>query len=99
MGTRVGAAGAEPCQQSPESLAIAVAHGSKSQAEAAPFFYMAHDCVGLYAPFLNQKIELGRHALFHTEVRSLDKQAVDTDVQDAGDIIAFVASPAEPNIL
>jgi predicted NAD-dependent protein-ADP-ribosyltransferase YbiA (DUF1768 family) len=80
-------------------LAIVVTHGNESQAEAAAALYVTHDRVGFYAAFLNQEIQLSRHAFFHAEVRRLDKQAIDTDVQDAGDIVAFVAAPAEPDIL
>jgi hypothetical protein len=99
MGAGASAGGAEPCQQGFEALAIVVAHSNESQAEAAAALYMTNDSVGFDAPFLNQEIELGRHAFFHIEVRSLDKEAVDTYVQDAGHIVAFVAAPAEPDIL
>jgi hypothetical protein len=95
----VSAGGAESCQQSFEALAIVVTHSDESQAEAAAAFYMTNDGVGFDAPFLNQEIEFGGHAFFHTELRSLDKQPVDTYVQDAGNIVAFVALPAEPDIL
>jgi hypothetical protein len=80
-------------------LAIVVAHGNESQAEAAAALYVANDRVGFDAAFLNQEIQLSGHAFFHAEVRSLDKQAVDTDVQDPGDIVPLVAAPAEPDIL
>ncbi len=60
---------------------------------------MANDSVGLDAAFLNKEVELGRHAFFEFELRSLDEEAVDADVEDAGDIVAAVAAPANPDIL
>ena len=99
MRAGVNAGGAESCQQGLEALAIVVTHSNESQAETTSALYMTNDSVGFDAPFLNQEIELGWHAFFHIEVRSLDKEAVDTYVQDAGHIVAFVAAPAEPDIL
>ena len=80
-------------------MAIVFSHGNESQAQAAAAFYVTNDGVGFDAPLLNQEIELGGHAFFDAEVRSFDKQAVNTYVQDAGNIVAIVALPAEPNIL
>ena len=99
MGAGVGAAGAEPCQQSSQALPIAVSHGRKSQAQAIAALYVTNQSIGRDTAFLDQKIELGGHAFFHAEVRSLDKQPVDTYVQNAGYIVAFVAAPAEPDIV
>ncbi len=98
MGAGVGAAGAEPCQQSSEALAIAVSHSSKSQAESIATLYVTNQSFGRDTSFLDQKIELGWHALFHAEVRRLDKQAINADVQDARNIVAVVAAPADPDI-
>jgi len=99
MSTGVGAAGAESCQQSSESLAIAVSHSSKSQAESVAALYVTNRSIGRDAAFLDQKIQLGGHALFHAEVLRLDKKAIDADVQDARNIVALVAAPADPNVL
>jgi hypothetical protein len=60
---------------------------------------VANHGVGPDAAFLDQEIELGRHALFHVEMRRLDEQAFDTDVQYTGDIITGIATPADPNVL
>jgi hypothetical protein len=80
-------------------LAIIVGNGNESQTEAVAAFDVANDGVGLDTAFLNQEIELGGHAFFHVQVRGLDKQAVDTDVQDAGDVVAAIAAPADPDVL
>jgi hypothetical protein len=98
MGAGVGAAGAEPCQQSSEALPIAVSHGRKSQAQAIAALYVTNQSIGRDTAFLDQKIELGGHAFFHAEVRSLDKKTIDADVQDARDIVALVAAPANPDV-
>jgi hypothetical protein len=92
-------AGAKSCQQGFKALAIVFSHGNESQAQATPALYVTNDGVRFDAPLLNQEIKLGGHAFFHTEERSLDKYAVDTYVQDPGDIVAIVAAPAEPDIL
>jgi hypothetical protein len=99
MGAGVGAAGAEPCQQSSKALSIAVSHGRKSQAEAIAALYVANQSFGCDTALLNQKIELGGHAFFHAQVRRLDKEPIDADVQDARNIVALVASPADPDVL
>jgi len=80
-------------------LAIFVAYGEESQAEAAAVFYVADDGVGFDAAFLNEKVEFGGHAFFDFEVRGLDEQAVNADVQDAGDIVAAIAAQADPDVL
>ena len=98
MGAGVGAAGAEPCQQSSKALAVAVSHSRKSQAETIAALYVANQSFGCDTAFLDQKIKLGGHALFHAEVRRLDKKAIDADVQDARNIIALVAAPADPDV-
>jgi len=59
---------------------------------------MSNNGVGSDAALLNQKIELGGHAFFYAEMRRLDEQAIDTDVQDAGNIIPAVAAPADPDV-
>jgi hypothetical protein len=90
---------AQPREQSFEALAVFLAYGEESQAKAAAAGYVADDGVGLDAAFLDQEIKFGGHALFHFEVRGLDEQPVDADIQDAGDIVASVAAPADPNIV
>jgi hypothetical protein len=98
MGAGVGAAGAEPCQQSSKALAVAVSHGRKSQAEAIATLHVTNQSFGCDTAFLDQKIELGGHAFFHAEVRGLDKKAIDADVQDTGNIVALVTAPADPDV-
>ena len=80
-------------------MAIFVGHSDEAQAQAAAAFYVANDGVRFDAAFLNQKVELGGHAFFDAEVRSLDEEAVDADVEDAGDVVAAVAAPADPDVL
>jgi hypothetical protein len=99
MRAGVSAAGAESCQQGFEALAVVVGHGNEFQAEAAAAVYMTNDGFGFDAAFLNQEIELGWHTFFHAGSRSLDKKAVDTYIKDTGDIVVFIASPAEPDVL
>src|SRR5579863_6183123 len=99
MSTGVGAAGAEPSQQRFEALAIAVSHSSKSQAESIAALYVTNQSFGCDTAFLDQKIQLGGHAFFHAQVWGLDKKAIDADVQDARNIVALVAAPADPNVL
>jgi hypothetical protein len=60
---------------------------------------VANDGVGLDATFLNQEVESGRRAFFHFEIRGLDEEALDADVEDAGDVVAAIASPADPDVL
>jgi hypothetical protein len=96
---RLRPAGAESCQQGFEALAIVVADGNKLQTEAAAALYVTNDGVGFDAPLLNEKVEFCRHTLFHAEMRSFDEQAIDTDVQDARDVVASIAAPADPDIL
>jgi hypothetical protein len=33
------------------------------------------------------------------EMRSLDEEAVDADVEDTGDVIAAIAAPTNPNVV
>jgi hypothetical protein len=99
MGARVGAARAEPGQQGFEALAIAFSHGSKSQAESIAELYVTNQSIGCDTAFLDQKIQLGGHAFFHAQVWGLDKKSIDADVQDARNIVALVAAPADPNVL
>jgi hypothetical protein len=90
--------GAESGEQSFEALAIFVSYGDEAQAEAAAAFYVANDGVGFDAAFLNEKVQFSGHASFNTEVRGLDEEAVDADVEDAGDIVAAIAAPTNPDI-
>ncbi len=75
-----------------------VGRAEEFQAEAETPYYVADDGVGFDAAFLNEEVELGGHALFDLEVRGLDEEAVDADVQDAGDIVAAIAAPADPDV-
>jgi hypothetical protein len=79
-------------------LAILISEGNEAKAEAAASFDVANYGVGFDAAFLNEEVELGGHAFFDFEVRGLDEEAVDGDVQNAGDIVAAVAAPADPDI-
>jgi hypothetical protein len=90
---------AQPRKQGFKALAVFLAYGEESQAKPAATFYVADDGVGPDATFLDQEIKFGRHALFHFEVRGLDEQAVDADVEDAGDVVPSVAAPTDPNIV
>jgi hypothetical protein len=90
--------GAEPGEHGFEALAILVTDGEETQAQAAAAFDMADDSVGLDAAFLNQEVELGGHAFFDLEVKGLYEKTVNADVEDAGDVVAAVAAPADPNV-
>lgn len=90
--------GAESGEQSFEALAIFVSYGDEAEAKAAAVFYVANDGVGFDAAFLNEKVQFSGHAFFHVGMRSLDEQAFDADVEDAGDIVAAIATPADPDI-
>ena len=89
---------AESGEQSFEALAIFVSYSDEAQAEAAAAFDVANDGVGFDAAFLNEKVQFGGHAFFHLGLRSLDEEAVDADVEDAGDIVAAIAAPADPDV-
>jgi hypothetical protein len=90
--------GAEPGEHGFEALAIFFVDGEKAQAETAAAFYVANDGVGFDAAFLNEEVELGGHAFFDLEVRGLDEKAVDADVEDARDVVAAIAAPADPDV-
>ena len=60
---------------------------------------MANDGVGLDAALLNEKVEFGGHTFLDFEMRSLDEEAVDADVENAGDVIAAIAAPTNPNVV
>jgi hypothetical protein len=90
--------GAESGEQSFEALAIFVGYGDEAQAEAAAVFYVANHGVDFDAAFLNEKVQFSGHAFFHLGLRSLDEEAVDADVEDAGDIVAAIAAPADPDV-
>jgi hypothetical protein len=90
--------GAESGEQSFEALAIFVGYSDEAQAEAVAVFYVANDGVGFDAAFLNEKVQFSGHAFFHLGLRSLDEEAVDADVEDAGDIVAAIAAPADPDV-
>lgn len=65
MRDRLSPARAKPCQQGSEASAILVGDGDESQAEPAAPFYVTNYGVGVDAAFLNQEIELSRHAFFY----------------------------------
>jgi len=90
--------GAEPGEHSFEALAIFLADGEETKAQASATFYVADDGVGLDAAFLNEEVELGGHAFFDLEVSGLDEKTLNADVEDARDIVAAIATPADPNV-
>ena len=90
--------GAESGEQSFEALAIFVGYSDEAQPEAVAVFYVANHGVGFDAAFLNEKIQFSGHAFFHLGVRRLDEEAVDADVEYAGDIVAAIAAPADPDV-
>ena len=89
---------AEPHEQGSEAPSIFIGHGNESQAKPASAFYVANHRFGFNAPFLNEKVQVRRHAFFDLEVRRLNKQAVDADIKDSRDIVAAIANPADPNV-
>ncbi|MGB6833889.1 MAG: hypothetical protein WCA94_09335 [Candidatus Acidiferrum sp.] len=91
--------GAEAREHGFEALAVFIAQDDESQAKASATLYMANDGVGLNAALLNEKVEFGGHTFLDFEMRSLDEEAVDADVEDAGDVIAAIAAPTNPNVV
>jgi hypothetical protein len=91
--------GAEAGEHGFEALTIFLGDGDETKAKPAATFYVTDDGVGLDAALLNEEIEFGRHAFFEFRVRSLDEEAVDTYVENAGDVVAAIAAPANPNVL
>jgi hypothetical protein len=91
--------GAEAREHSFEATAIFVGHGDKTQAKTASAFNVTNDSVGFDAAFLDEEVELGFHAFLELEVGRLNEEAIDADVEDAGDIVAAVALPADPDVL
>jgi len=59
---------------------------------------MANERVRPQGAFLNQKIQFGGHAFVHVGMRGLDEEAMDADVEDTRDIVASIATPADPDI-
>ena len=88
----------EPGEHGFEALAIFFTYGEEAQAQALAAFDVANDSVGLDAAFLDEEVELGGHAFFDLEVRGLDEKTVNADVEDAGDVVAAIAAPADPNV-
>jgi hypothetical protein len=80
-------------------LAIFVGYDYEAEAQARSAFYVADDRFGFDAAFLDEEVEFGLHAFFDFEVRGLDEEAVDADVEDAGYIVTAVALPADPDVL
>jgi hypothetical protein len=91
--------GAEAREHGFEALAVGVGDGDEPEAEASTAADVANEGVGLDAALLHEELEFGWHAFFDLEVRRLDEEAVDADVEDAGDIVAAVALPADPDVL
>jgi hypothetical protein len=60
---------------------------------------VANDGFSFDAAFLDEKVEFGGHAFFHFEARGFDKEAIDADVQDPGDVLAAIAEPADPDVV
>jgi hypothetical protein len=79
-------------------LAVFFAYGDESQSKAIAALHVPNDCVSSDAAFLNKEIEFGGHGFFHTQVRGLDEEAVDADIQDAGNVVSSVAPPADPDV-
>jgi hypothetical protein len=90
--------GAEAREHGFEALAIVVGYGNEAQAQAGAAFDMANDGVGFDAAFLDEKVQFGLHAFLDLEVRRLDEEAVDADIEDARDVVAAIAAPADPNV-
>ena len=90
--------GTESGEHSFEALAIFLADGEETEAQAPATLYVADDSVCLDAAFMNEEVELGGHAFFYLEVRGLDEKTVNAYVEDAGDIVAAIAAPADPNV-
>ena len=88
----------EPGEHGFEALAIFFTYGEETKAQAPATFDVANDSVGLDAAFLNEEVELGGHAFFDLEVRGLDEKTVNADVENAGNVVAAVATPADPNV-
>jgi hypothetical protein len=60
---------------------------------------VANDGVGFDTAFLDEKVEFGGHAFFHFAMRGFDEEAIDADVEDAGDVFAAMAAPADPDVV
>jgi hypothetical protein len=88
----------KPCQHGFQALPVFFCQRDEFQAYSRAAFYVANDGVGSDASLLNEKIELGGHSVLDLEMRGLDKEAVAANVQDAGDIIAAIATPADPDV-
>lgn len=93
--------GAEPGEHGLEALTILVGDGDETQAQAGGSFAaldVTNDGIGFDAAFLNEEVKFGGHAFFQLEVRSLDEEPIDADVEDAGDIVPAIAAPADPDV-
>jgi hypothetical protein len=88
----------EPRKEGLQSPAVFLWYDHESQPESAPAFYVTNDSLRFDAAFLNQKVQFGRHAFLHLEVRSLNEQPIDTDIEDPGDVVAAIANPADPDV-
>jgi len=90
--------GAEPRQESFQAGAILVVDGQELHAEAVATIHVTDDGVCFDTALLNEKVEPGGHAFFDAEMGSLDEHAVDVDIQDAGDVVEAVTTPADPDV-
>lgn len=90
--------GAKPGQQGFESRAVRIGKHHESQAESIAAFYVANDGIRFDAAFLNQEIEFGGHALSNAGLRHLDEKAVIADVENTRNVIASIATPANPDV-
>lgn len=57
---------------------------------------MADCSVGFEAAFLDQEIQFCRVAFVEAFLGGVEEEAVDAEVQDAGDIVTAIAAPADP---
>lgn len=75
--------GPKPREQGFQTGAVIIPNGDESEAEAFATAYVTNEGICLYTALLDQEVEFGRHAFFYAQMGSLDKQAVDADVQDS----------------
>ena len=95
----VGVMGAEAGEHGFEALAVGVGDGHETETETGSAADVADEGVGFDAAFLDEELELDRHAFLDFEVWGVDGEPVDADVEDTRDIVAAVALPADPDVL
>lgn len=91
--------GTKPSKNGSWALAVFFAQRQKSQSDSRAAFHVANNGIGSDTSLLHEKIELGRHSFLNFRMRGPDKEAVDADVQDTGDILTPIATPADPDVL